>query len=50
MPRWRVVVTDGKERTALWFGTAETEAEAESRALEERPGWRMQECDRDLSQ
>lgn len=46
--RWRAVVTDGKERTALWFGEAATRAEAEALALAEHPGWHVQECDHDL--
>jgi hypothetical protein len=46
MLSWRIVVTDGKERTALWFGTAETRAEAEALALEEHPGWYVQQVDR----
>lgn len=45
---WRVVVTDRKEHTALWFGTAATRAEAEQAALEEHPGWYVQECDPQL--
>lgn len=48
MPRWRVVVTDGKERTALWFGEASTRAEAEALALAERPDWRIHQVDHDL--
>lgn len=46
MFRWRVVVTNGKDRTALWFGEAATKAEAEALALAEHPGWFVQECDR----
>lgn len=45
---WRVVVTNGKDRTALWFGEAASKTEAEALALAERPGWFVQECDPDL--
>ena len=48
MFRWRVVVTNGKDRTALWFGEAATRAEAEALALAEHPGWLVQECDRQI--
>ncbi|MBT2546888.1 hypothetical protein J7I85_00750 [Arthrobacter sp. ISL-65] len=44
--RWRVVVTNGLERTAVWFGMAASKAEAEARALSEHPGWFVQEADR----
>lgn len=46
--RWRVVLTDGRERTALWFGKAATKAEAVAQALAERPGWLVAQIDHDL--
>lgn len=48
MFRWRVVVTNGRDRTALWFGTAATRAEAEAQALAEHPGWHVEQIDPDL--
>ncbi|CAH0255626.1 hypothetical protein SRABI83_03236 [Arthrobacter sp. Bi83] len=48
MPSWRIVVTDGKERTAVWFCKAATKAEAERMALEEHPGWYILQADREL--
>lgn len=48
MFRWQVVVTDGKDRTALWFCAAATRAEAEAQALAEHPGWQVMHIDPEL--
>ncbi len=44
--RWRVVVSNGFDRTAVWTGLAANKAEAEALALSEHPGWFIQEAGR----
>ncbi|MET3934393.1 hypothetical protein ABIE00_002439 [Arthrobacter sp. OAP107] len=41
--RWRVVVTNGHDRTEVWFGIAASKTEAETKALSGHPGWSVQE-------
>lgn len=44
--RWRVVLTNGLDRTAVWYGMASGRADAEARALVDYPGWFAVESDR----
>lgn len=48
MTDWWIIISNGIDRTSVWLGAADTPEQACELALEERPGWGIVSCDRDV--